>query len=120
MAEETSLTTRMAAWPAETKNYFEELHLEMKRVTWPPWKQVRATTAVVDVLRPSASRRARCSSNSLDWFGWFLLLLFVFTAVVLAMFALSSYSPALSSARTNRPSPTAPCSMLEIITAVLL
>ncbi len=49
MAEETSLTTRMAAWPAETKNYFEELHLEMKRVTWPPWKQVRATTAVVIV-----------------------------------------------------------------------
>ena len=49
MAEETSLTTRMAAWPAETKNYFEELHLEMKRVTWPPWKQVRATTVVVIV-----------------------------------------------------------------------
>jgi preprotein translocase SecE subunit len=47
MAEETSLATRMATWPAETKNYFEELHLEMKRVTWPPWKQVRATTAVV-------------------------------------------------------------------------
>ena len=49
MAEETSLTTRIAAWPAETKNYFEELHLEMKRVTWPPWKQVRATTVVVIV-----------------------------------------------------------------------
>jgi preprotein translocase subunit SecE len=49
MAEETSLATRMAAWPAVTKNYFEELHLEMKRVTWPPWKQVRATTAVVIV-----------------------------------------------------------------------
>ena len=49
MAEETSLATRIAAWPAETKNYFEELHLEMKRVTWPPWKQVRATTAVVIV-----------------------------------------------------------------------
>jgi preprotein translocase subunit SecE len=49
MAEETSLTTRMAAWPAETKSYFEELHLEMKRVTWPPWKQVQATTAVVIV-----------------------------------------------------------------------
>jgi preprotein translocase subunit SecE len=47
MAEETSLTTRMAAWPAETKNYFEELHVEMKRVTWPPWKQVRSTTIVV-------------------------------------------------------------------------
>ena len=49
MAEETSLMTRAAAWPAQTKNYFEELHLEMKRVTWPPWKQVRATTAVVIV-----------------------------------------------------------------------
>jgi preprotein translocase subunit SecE len=49
MAEEISLTTRIAAWPAETKNYFEELHLEMKRVTWPPWKQVRATTGVVIV-----------------------------------------------------------------------
>ena len=47
MAEETSLATRMAAWPAETKNYFEELQLEMRRVTWPSWKQVRATTAVV-------------------------------------------------------------------------
>jgi preprotein translocase subunit SecE len=47
MAEETSLATRAAGWPAQTKNYFEELHLEMKRVTWPPWKQVRATTVVV-------------------------------------------------------------------------
>jgi preprotein translocase subunit SecE len=49
MAEETSLATRAAGWPAQTKNYFEELQLEMKRVTWPPWKQVRATTAVVIV-----------------------------------------------------------------------
>jgi preprotein translocase subunit SecE len=49
MAEELPLTQRVGAWPAEVKNYFEELHLEMKRVTWPPWKQVRATTAVVIV-----------------------------------------------------------------------
>ena len=28
----------------EMKDYFEELQLEMKRVTWPTWKQVRATT----------------------------------------------------------------------------
>jgi preprotein translocase subunit SecE len=47
MTEESSMTKRAAAWPAEVKNYFEELHLEMKRVTWPPWKQVRATTGVV-------------------------------------------------------------------------
>jgi len=35
------------SWPARTKNYFEELQLEMKRVTWPSWTQVRATTGVV-------------------------------------------------------------------------
>ena len=47
MAEELSFPQRAAGWPARVKNYFEELHLEMKRVTWPAWKQVRATTAVV-------------------------------------------------------------------------
>jgi preprotein translocase subunit SecE len=49
MAEEQSLTQRATSWPAEVKDYFDELHLEMKRVTWPPWKQVRATTLVVIV-----------------------------------------------------------------------
>jgi preprotein translocase subunit SecE len=47
MAEETSMVKRAADWPAQVKNYFEELQLEMRRVTWPAWKQVRATTAVV-------------------------------------------------------------------------
>jgi preprotein translocase subunit SecE len=47
MAEETSIAQRAAGWPARVKNYIEELQLEMKRVTWPPWKQVRATTGVV-------------------------------------------------------------------------
>ena len=47
MAEETSMTQKAAGWPAQVKNYFEELQMEMKRVTWPPWTQVRATTAVV-------------------------------------------------------------------------
>jgi preprotein translocase subunit SecE len=28
-------------------NYFEELRAEMRRVTWPSWKQVRSTTVVV-------------------------------------------------------------------------
>ena len=31
------------------RSYFEELQLEMRRVTWPNWKQVRATTTVVIV-----------------------------------------------------------------------
>jgi preprotein translocase subunit SecE len=38
---------RASAWPVEVKNYFEELQTEMRRVTWPSWKQVRATTIVV-------------------------------------------------------------------------
>ena len=47
MAEEVSAIQKAAGWPAQVKNYVEELQLEMKRVTWPAWKQVRATTAVV-------------------------------------------------------------------------
>lgn len=34
-------------WGSGLKSYFEELQTEMKRVTWPSWKQVRATTIVV-------------------------------------------------------------------------
>ena len=47
--EANSLMGRVGQWPAQTKNYFEELQQEMRRVTWPTWKQVRATTAVVIV-----------------------------------------------------------------------
>jgi preprotein translocase subunit SecE len=47
MAEQQSIATKAAGWPARTKDYFEELQLEMKRVTWPSWKQVRSTTGVV-------------------------------------------------------------------------
>jgi preprotein translocase subunit SecE len=47
MDEPTSLIQRAASWPARVKEYVEELQMEMKRVTWPAWKQVRATTAVV-------------------------------------------------------------------------
>ncbi|MBI2685035.1 MAG: preprotein translocase subunit SecE [Acidobacteria bacterium] len=38
-----------AGWPAAIKNYFEELKMEMRRVTWPNQKQVKATTVVVIV-----------------------------------------------------------------------
>jgi preprotein translocase subunit SecE len=37
----------ITAWPEQTKSYIEEVKAEMKRVTWPNWKQVRATTGVV-------------------------------------------------------------------------
>jgi preprotein translocase subunit SecE len=44
-----NLLQRAASWPIGVKNYFEELQAEMRRVTWPSWKQVRATTIVVIV-----------------------------------------------------------------------
>lgn len=42
-----SLSQRAMGWPARLKDYYEDLKLEMRRVTWPSWKQVRATTLVV-------------------------------------------------------------------------
>jgi preprotein translocase subunit SecE len=47
MSEELSVAQKAAAWPAQVKEYVEELKLEMRRVTWPTWPQVRATTGVV-------------------------------------------------------------------------
>ena len=47
--DEGSFLQRASTWPVGVKNYFEELQTEMKRVTWPSWKQVRATTIVVIV-----------------------------------------------------------------------
>ena len=36
-----------AGFPARARNYVDELKLEMRRVTWPNWDQVRSTTGVV-------------------------------------------------------------------------
>jgi preprotein translocase subunit SecE len=47
--ESGSFMQRASTWPLGVKNYFEELQTEMRRVTWPSWKQVRATTVVVIV-----------------------------------------------------------------------
>jgi preprotein translocase subunit SecE len=37
----------VAGWYASAKDYIQDLQMEMRRVTWPGWKQVRATTGVV-------------------------------------------------------------------------
>ena len=48
--EETGTLARgILSWPAKVKDYVQDLHMEMRRVTWPAWKQVRATTGVVIV-----------------------------------------------------------------------
>ncbi len=41
--------TNAVSWPQRTKSYIDEVKGEMRRVSWPTWKQVRATTAVVIV-----------------------------------------------------------------------
>ena len=39
--------TDVKVWVNDTKEYFGDLRLEMRRVTWPSRKQVENTTAVV-------------------------------------------------------------------------
>ena len=41
--------TEKKNWIQSTKDYYNELRLEMRRVTWPNRKQVESTTAVVIV-----------------------------------------------------------------------
>ncbi len=47
--EKQNFIQRVSSWPKRMKDYFGELRSEMHRVTWPNWKQVRATTMVVIV-----------------------------------------------------------------------
>ncbi len=42
-----SFIESVTSWPTRTRDYFNELKLEMKRVTWPNRKQVEGTTMVV-------------------------------------------------------------------------
>lgn len=42
-----SFGQKAAGLPARLKDYYNELKLEMRRVTWPTWNQVRSTTGVV-------------------------------------------------------------------------
>jgi len=45
--KEVGKLDRLLGWPKALKAYVQELQMEMRRVTWPTWKQVRATTGVV-------------------------------------------------------------------------
>jgi preprotein translocase subunit SecE len=38
---------RLKAWPERTKSFYNDVRTEMRKVTAPSWKEVRATTAVV-------------------------------------------------------------------------
>jgi preprotein translocase subunit SecE len=49
MAENKSMVENIRQWPVEVKDYFHDLAMEMRHVTWPSRSQVRATTVVVIV-----------------------------------------------------------------------
>ncbi len=49
MDDQKPFVERLRQWPVDVKNYFEELQAEMRKVTWPNRKSVRATTLVVIV-----------------------------------------------------------------------
>ncbi len=45
--ESEGVVAKISRWPVAVKEYVGDLQMEMRRVTWPNWKQVRATTIVV-------------------------------------------------------------------------
>ena len=47
MTEQNALVTTVKAWPDRIKNFYNDVRTEMRKVTAPSWKEVRATTTVV-------------------------------------------------------------------------
>ena len=44
-----NFVAKIQSWPKQLREYVQELQNEMRKVTWPSAKQVRATTTVVIV-----------------------------------------------------------------------
>jgi preprotein translocase subunit SecE len=44
-----SFGERLKSWPERVKSFYNDVRTEMRKVTAPSWKEVRATTAVVVV-----------------------------------------------------------------------
>jgi preprotein translocase subunit SecE len=40
-------TSNAMSWPKQAMDYIDEVKAEMRKVSWPTWTQVRATTGVV-------------------------------------------------------------------------
>jgi preprotein translocase subunit SecE len=45
--QENALTTTLKSWPERVKTFYNDVRTEMKKVTAPSFKEVRATTTVV-------------------------------------------------------------------------
>jgi preprotein translocase subunit SecE len=47
MTEQNALVATMKSWPERTRTFYNDVRTEMRKVTAPSWKEVRATTTVV-------------------------------------------------------------------------
>jgi len=45
--EQNALVMTVKSWPDKTRNFYNDVRTEMRKVTAPSWKEVRATTTVV-------------------------------------------------------------------------
>jgi preprotein translocase subunit SecE len=39
--------SEVGGWPSRSKSFLSDVRAEMKRVSWPTWTQIKATTVVV-------------------------------------------------------------------------
>ena len=47
MTEQNALVTTVKSWPERIKTFYNDVRTEMRKVTAPSWKEVRATSTVV-------------------------------------------------------------------------
>jgi len=47
MAEENAIVATVRSWPERIRSFYNDIRTEMRKVTAPTWKEVRATTTVV-------------------------------------------------------------------------
>jgi preprotein translocase subunit SecE len=47
MTEQNALVTTVKSWPERIRTFYNDVRTEMRKVTAPSWKEVRATTTVV-------------------------------------------------------------------------
>jgi len=47
MTEQNALVTTVKSWPERIRTFYSDVRTEMRKVTAPSWKEVRATTTVV-------------------------------------------------------------------------
>ena len=47
IAEQNAIVSTVKSWPERIRSFYNDVRSEMRKVTAPTWKEVRATTTVV-------------------------------------------------------------------------